>query len=112
MADPFLTVPDRQKLARIIENVYDMQMGPAARFGLLDRPGLRRVGPGIDPAAPPGALAAVLIGRLEPYGMLPNQPNYHALGALVNYVLTQPDTAQDDAKFLAGILVKYQLSPM
>lgn len=109
MADPFLTVPDRQKLARIIENVYDMQMGPAARFGLLDRAGLRRFVPGIDLAASPGVLAGVLVGRLEPYGMLPNQPNYHALGALVNYVLTQPDTAQDDAKFLAEILVKYQL---
>ena len=109
MAQQFLSVPDRQKLARIIENLYEMSMGPAARFGLLDRAGLRRFVPGTDLAASPSVLAGVLIGKLEPYGMLPNQPNFHALGALVNYALTQPDTAQDDAKFLAGILVKYQL---
>ncbi len=109
MAQQFLSVPDRQKLARIIENLYDMSMGPAARFSLLDRAGLRRFVPGTDLAAAPGVLAGVLIGKLEPYGMLPNQPNFHALGALVNYALTQPDTAQDDAHFLAGILVKYQL---
>ncbi len=109
MAQQFLNIPDRQKLARIIENLYDMSMGPAARFGLLDRAGLRRFVPGTDLAASPGVLAGVLIGKLEPYGMLPNQPNFHALGALVNYALTQPDTAQDDARFLAGILVKYQL---
>lgn len=109
MAQQFLSVPDRQKLARIIENLYDMSMGPAARFGLLDRAGLRRFVPGTDLAASPGVLAGVLIGKLEPYGMLPNQPNFHALGALVNYALSQPDTSQDDARFLAETLVKYQL---
>lgn len=112
MAEQFLTVSDRQKLARIIENVYDMQMGPAARFGLLDRAGLRRFVPGIDLAASPGVLAGVLIGRLEPYGMLPadpSQPAYHALGALVNYIRELNDTPPDEARFLAELLVKYEL---
>jgi len=112
MAEQFLTVSDRQKLARIIENVYDMQMGPAARFGLLDRAGLRRFVPGIDLAAAPGVLAGVLIGRLEPYGMLPadpSQPAYHALGALVNYIRELNDTPPDEARFLAELIVKYEL---
>ncbi len=112
MAEQFLSVSDRQKLARVIENVYDMQMGPAARFGLLDRAGLRRFVPGTDLAAAPGVLAGVLIGKLEPYGMLPtdpSQPAYHALGALVNYIRELNDTPPDEAKFLAEVLVKYQL---
>src|SRR5690606_16733521 len=71
--------------------------------------GLRRFAPGTDLAAAPNVLAGVLISKLEPYGMLPNQPNYHALGALVNYALIQPDTPQDDARFLAEVIVKYQL---
>ncbi|MFO7661708.1 MAG: trypsin-like peptidase domain-containing protein [Chloroflexota bacterium] len=108
----FLTVPDRQKLARVIENVYDMQMGPAARFGLLDRAGLRRFVPGTDLAASPSILAGVLIGKLEPYGMLPTEPSepaYHALGRLVNYIRELNDTSPDEATFLAEVLVKYQL---
>lgn len=112
MTDQFLSVTDRQKLARIIENVYDIQMGPPARFGLLDRAGLRRFVPGTDLAASPSILAGVLIGKLEPYGMLPtdpSQPAYHALGALVDYIRAMNDTPPDDAKVLAEILVKYQL---
>lgn len=109
MAEQFLSTTDRIKLAQTLERVYEMQLGPAARFGLLDKAGLRRFAPGTDLAAAPSVLAGVLISKLEPYGMLPNQPNYHALGALVNYALIQPDTPQDDARFLAEILVKYQL---
>jgi len=112
MAEQFLTVSDRQKLARIIENVYDMQMGPAARFGLLDRAGLRRFVPGTDLAQSPGILAGVLIGKLETYGLLPTgpgQPAYHALGALLNYVRELSDTPPEDARVLAEALVKYQL---
>lgn len=109
MAEQFLSLPDRQKLARIIANLNEMTMGAAARFGWLDRAGLRRFVPGTNLDAAPITLAGVLIGKLEPYGMLPNQPNYHALGALVSLALTEPDLAQDDAQFLAGILVKYQL---
>ena len=106
MAEQFLSTNDRIKLAQTMERVYEMQLGPAARFGLLDKAGLRRFVPGTDLAQSPGVLAGVLIGKLEPYGMLPSQPNYHALGALVNYALIQPDTPQDDARFLAEILVK------
>ena len=112
MAEQFLSVSDRQKLAKTIENVYDMQMGPPARFGLLDRAGLRRFIPGTDLAQSPGVLAGVLIGKLEPYGMLPgdpSQPAYHALGALVDYVRGLNDTPPDEARFLAELLVKYQL---
>ncbi|WP_374686506.1 trypsin-like peptidase domain-containing protein [Promineifilum sp.] len=112
MAEQFLNRDDRQKLARVIEGIYDLQLGPAARFSLLDRAGLRRFVPGMDLAQSPGVLAGVLISRLEPFGMLPgdpSQPALHALGALVNYIREQNDTPQDDARFLAELLVKYQL---
>jgi V8-like Glu-specific endopeptidase len=109
MADQFLSPNDRPRLAKVISEVWEIQQGPAARFGLLDKAGLRQFAPALDLAQAPNILAGLLIGRLEPYGMLPRQPNYHALGALINYILQQPDTEQPVAVFLAELLVKYQL---
>jgi V8-like Glu-specific endopeptidase len=109
MADQFLSIPDRQELANVVAGVYDFQLGPAARLQFLDKAGLKRFAPTIDLAAPPSVLAGVLIGRLEPFGMLPEQPTYHALGSLVSLVLSQPDTPNSDKQFLAGLIVKYGL---
>jgi V8-like Glu-specific endopeptidase len=109
MAEQFLTVEDRQKLATVAANVYDFQLGPAARLQFLNNAGLKRFAPTIDLAAPPNILAGVLIGRLEPFGMLPERPSYHALGALISQVLSDPGLPSDDGRLLAGLLVKYVL---
>ncbi len=109
MADLFLTVEDRQKLAVVVGNAYDLQLGPAARLQFLTKAGLSRFAPTIDLAASPNVLAGVLINRLEPFGLLPERPTYHALGSLAAAVMADPGTPRDDMVFLASMLVKYEL---
>lgn len=113
MADQFLSLPDRQQLAKTLSNVYDLKMGPAARAAFLETAGLGRFVPTVNLAAEaPRTLAAELVTRLEPFGMLPavpSQPQYHALGALVDYVRQLSDTPATDARLMAEMMVKYQL---
>lgn len=109
MAEQFLTVEDRQRLAATAANIYDFQLGPAARLQFLNNAGLKRFAPTIDLAAPPNILAGVLIGRLEPFGMLPERPTYHALGAFISQALSDPGLPQEDSRLLASFLVKYAL---
>ena len=113
MADQFLSLTDRQQLAKTLSNVYDLKMGPAARAAFLETAGLGRFVPTVNLAAEaPRTLAAELVTRLEPFGMLPaipSQPQYHALGALVDYVRQLSDTPATDARLMAEIMVRYQL---
>jgi len=113
MADQFLSLTDRQQLAKTLSNVYDLKMGPAARATFLETAGLGRFVPAVNLAAEaPRTLAAELVTRLEPFGMLPavpSQPHYHALGALVDYVRQLSDTTVADARLMAEMMVKYQL---
>jgi V8-like Glu-specific endopeptidase len=109
MAERFLTVEDRQALAQTISGVYDLQLGPAARLQFLTRAGLYRFAASIDMAASPNVLAGVLIDRLETFGPLSERPGYDALGALLAYVVAQPDTSREDARLMAEALVKYEL---
>ncbi|CUS03248.2 protein of unknown function [Candidatus Promineifilum breve] len=104
-----LSDDDRSRLVDILANNYDMQMGPSARYGLMDRAGLRERLKFIDLAGAPLSLAYSIVSDLEPLGILPGQPSFHALGALINYILQLPDTTTDDARILAELLVKYQL---
>ena len=109
MADYFLSVEDRQALAVVVGGAYDLQLGPAARLQFLTKAGLSRFAPTIDLAAPPNVLAGVLIGQLEPFGLLPERPTYHALGSLIAGVMADPGTPRDDMTFMASMLVKYAL---
>lgn len=109
MSDRFLTVEDRQKIANVVAGVYDLQLGPAARLQFLTKAGLSRFAPTIDMAAPPNVLAGVLVDRLEPFGMLPERPSYHALGSLLTSVMDDPGLPRDDVRFLAEMVVKYVL---
>ena len=113
MPEQFLSLTDRQQLARTLSNVYDLKMGPAARAAFLETAGLGRFVPTVNLAAEaPRTLAAELVTRLEPFGMLPavpSQPHYHALGALVDTVRQLSDTPVADARLMAEMMVKYQL---
>lgn len=109
MADYFLSVEDRRALAEVVGHSYDLQLGPAARLQFLTKAGLSRFAPTIDLAAPPNVLAGVLIDRMEPFGLLPERPTYHALGSLITAVMADPGTPRDDVVFLASMVVKYAL---
>lgn len=113
MAEQFLSQSDRQQLARTLANVYDLQMGPGVRAGFLKAAGLGRFVTSVNLAAEaPRFFATELVTRLEPFGMLPaiaSQPHYHALGAVVDYARQMGDLSQEDVRFLAEMMVKYQL---
>ena len=51
MADQFLSLTDRQQLAKTLSNVYDLKMGPAARAAFLETAGLGRFVPAVNLAA-------------------------------------------------------------
>ena len=112
MADQFLSLTDRQQLAKALANIYDLQMGPGVRASFLKAAGLGRFVTAVNLAAEaPRFFATELVTRLEPFGMLPavpSQPPYHALGALVDYA-RQVSERPEDARFLAETMVKYQL---
>ena len=112
MADQFLSLSDRQQLAKALANIYDLQMGPGVRASFLKAAGLGRFVTAVNLAAEaPRFFATELVTRLEPFGMLPavpSQPPYHALGALVDYA-RQVSERPEDARFLAEVMVKYQL---
>lgn len=108
----FLTVPERQKLVRIIESLSAFTIGgPRGRLNVIELAGLQRFLPGIDLTGAPGEVAGYLVSKLENYGYLPEEERnvYHALGALLSYVLTLGDLPPEKASFLAGLIVRYSL---
>jgi Effector-associated domain 8 len=55
-------------------------------------------------------VAKDLVTKLERYGYLvPEWPTYHALGALLVSLLKRPDLPQDQATFLARLIVRHSL---
>jgi V8-like Glu-specific endopeptidase len=104
-----LTIEERQSVVNILADLYDFTEGPRARRVLIEQAGLRRFLGGLDLAGSPRVVAANLVGNLEKYGPLPERPTHHALGALLAYVLTLSDLPPDQAKVLAGLVVRYAL---
>ncbi|MBC8444747.1 MAG: trypsin-like peptidase domain-containing protein [Chloroflexi bacterium] len=113
MPDPngvSLKVEERQRLTGIVAGLYDFtDLGPRGRRELLRQAGLARFVSGIDLTGTPRVVAGDLVGRLEDYGELPDRPGYHALGALLSYLLTLGELPREQASFIAGLIAKYSL---
>jgi Effector-associated domain 8 len=106
----FLTVDERQELVRLIASLPTFTIGgPRGRLNLIQLAGLHRFLPGMDLTGPPEEVAGDLESRLEDYGDLKERPGYHALGALLSYVLTLEDLPPEKATFLASLIVHYSL---
>jgi len=105
-----LTDQERQKLTGLIEGLYDItDGGPRSRRLLLQQSRLNRFIPGMDFSGSNHLIAADILGKIEDFGHLPEEPTKHALGALLNYVCTLGDVKQPDKAFMAGLIVKYSL---
>src|SRR6266496_2622317 len=105
-----LSLEESQELVRIIAGTYDFADGdPRSRRVLIEQAGLRRFLSGINLAGAPRVVAADVISRVENFGYLPDRPTYHALGALLCYVLALGELPQDQASFLATLIVRYLL---
>ncbi len=99
---------ERLKLAKLVENLYDVNMGAKGRLALLQRASLEQFASGLPMGSNARIFAGTLVKKVEDYGILSNLPEYHALGALISYILDM-DENPDDAPFLAELIIKYSL---
>lgn len=111
MPQTVLRPEERQRLTnQIMTGLYEFSGGtPRDRRVLLEQAGLQKFLGGLDLNGLPRAVAGLIVGRLEEHGFLAERPNYHALGALLSYLLTLGDLGQEDARFVAELIVKYGL---
>jgi hypothetical protein len=110
MPQAILQIDERQRLTQVVAELYEFSVGdPRDRHALISAAGLRRFLPAIDLKGMPRTVAIELIDRLEGFGVLPDRPTYHALGALLGYLLTLGDLPRDAASFVARLIVQYSL---
>lgn len=105
-----LKLDERRKLTTLVSSLYDFTDGGArARRLLIQQSSLGRFLGGIDLTGSPDIVAADLLGRIEDFGYLPEEPTKTALGALLCYLLTLGDLPNAQKSFVAGLMVKYSL---
>lgn len=104
----FLAPPERIALCKIVAQLSDFA-DARGRSLLLELVGLGRFVPSTDLSGAALTVAGDLVVKLEKYGVLPDQPAFHALGALCKYALDLDDLPPAQAKTLAEIVVKYSL---
>jgi hypothetical protein len=75
----------------------------------MEMSGVAGVVSGVDLSGAPRTVAGSALLQLEEYGPLPARPDYHALGALLSYLLGLGDLPVADAKFCAKMIVRYSL---
>lgn len=110
MSTQILQRQERIKLTNVIADLYDFKAGGARdRYILMDQASLQRFVPGMNLDGPARTVAGDLLSRLEKYGYLTEQPGYHALGALLVYIYDRGETPEEDTRFLASLIVKYNL---
>jgi hypothetical protein len=101
---------DRIQLVDMIAKLYNSRDYDArGRRVMTETAGLGLVLETFSFHGSPDTVAGDLIGRLEMLGPLPERPTYHALGALLYYLLTLKDLPEQQSKFIAGLIVKYRL---
>lgn len=111
MPQPFLQLDERNKLIQIVAGLYDFIEGSRGRRVLLESAGLERFKQSINLSGAARTVAADVVSRLERFGILPERNTYHALGALLSYLLTlgDQDLPPEDAAFIARLIVTYAL---
>lgn len=111
MADPFLAVHERQRVIALVGGLYDFtdQGARGRRAFLQGSAGLGRFSPYIDLAGPPRTVAADLVDRLERFGLLPERPVYHALGALLSALVDLDEMGTEDRTFAATLIIRHRL---
>lgn len=110
MADPVLKTPERNKLRDMITTLSDFtDYGIRGRREFAAAAGLGNFVSGITWDGSDRIVAGDLVDKLNKYGFLREPPTYHALGALVVYMIDHPDTSPSAEKFLATLVVEHGL---
>jgi hypothetical protein len=105
-----LSQEDRVKLQDIIVRLSEFAQGTARdRYVLMGMAGIKDLASGLDLSGPPATVAGDVILKVEGHGDLLDRPGYHALGALLKSLLDHRDLPNEDARFIARLIVKYSL---
>jgi hypothetical protein len=99
---------ERLKLQQILSQHPDFAQAHG-RAVMTNMSGVADVVSGIDLSGASRTAAGSVLLQLEEYGELPARPGYHALGALLGYLLSLGDLPVADAKFCAKMIVQYAL---
>jgi hypothetical protein len=101
---------ERIELQQIIAELSEFAQGTERdRRVLMDMAGLGGLASGLDLSGPPRTAAGTLVLGVERHGFLGDRPHFHALGALLSYMLTLGDLPRDDATFIARLVVECSL---
>lgn len=104
-----LSPDERIELVSLLTRLYQFGGGPRGRSRLLSSAGLEPLLPYLELEGPPFTVAASTVLTLEKHLTLRAMPGVTALGALLRELLTLGDLPQEDAAFVAGLLVRRQL---
>lgn len=105
-----LTGRETTDITKVIANLYQFRNGDTrGRYRLIEMADVDAILTNVQMDGPATDVAWDIIRRLANYGNLPHQPLYHALGALLSYILTISDLPQDHAQIIARLIVKYSL---
>jgi V8-like Glu-specific endopeptidase len=107
----FLLFDERRALSQVLMNLSVFTDGESRdrRVFLEETAGLGRFVPSMKLSSLPGTVVPDLIGRCEKFGELPERPGYHALGALLDAVLSLGELSIKDSAMTAGLVIKYAL---
>jgi hypothetical protein len=110
MSQIHLQIDERNQLVAAIAGLYQFRDGGTrGRSRLLGQAGVSGVLSAVNLEGPANDVAWDVVERLERKGPLDDRPHIHALGALLTQVLTLGDLPQQEARFMAGLLVNYHL---
>ncbi|MBW4691974.1 MAG: serine protease [Lyngbya sp. HA4199-MV5] len=101
---------ERQRLADLLMGLYDITDGSRSRRVFVENTaGLGRFISSLGLSSSNRIFAWELVGCTEKFGQLPERSSYHSLGALLNAILGLSDVGNEDAKFIASLIVRYSL---
>lgn len=111
MVEPILSTKERNKLAyEIVAKLSDFtDYGIQGRREFVRASGLEKFLSGIAWGGSDRTVAGILIDKLNSHGFLPERPKYHAVGALIAYLLEHPEVSITDKKYIAGLVVRFHL---
>ena len=82
---------------------------PGDRRQMIIDAGLDRFADNINWNGDSTQVARRVLGMIEDWGYLPENPAYDALGALLSYLVSLPDLRPTESAFLAKLIVRYSL---
>jgi hypothetical protein len=86
------------RLQQIVAELSEFAHGSEReRRVLVEIAGLGGLASGLDLSGPPRTVAGALVLAAEGHGFLVDRPHYHALGALLSYLLTLGDLPRNAA---------------